>query len=73
MRHTGMQQLKLTKLDFTKHPLSKQIVKSSVLDYQPAHFVPAEPYAPPVPEPEPAKKQARRKNLYSSAIPPSEF
>lgn len=69
----GCNLLKLTKLDFTKHPLSKQIVKSSVLDYQPAHFVPAEPYAPPVPEPEPAKKQARRKNLYSSAIPPSEF
>lgn len=69
----GCNLLKLTKLDFTKHPLSKQIVKSSVLDYQPAHFVPTEPYAPPVPEPEPAKKQARRKNLYSSAIPPSEF
>ena len=69
----GCNLLKLTKLDFTKHPLSKQIVKSSVLDYQPALFVPAEPYAPPVPEPEPAKKQARRKNLYSSAIPPSEF
>lgn len=69
----GCNLLKLTKLDFTKHPLSKQIVKSSVLDYQPAHFVPAEPYAPPVPEPEPAKKEARRKNLYSSAIPPSEF
>lgn len=69
----GCNLLKLTKLDFTKHPLSKQIVKSSVLDYQPAHFVPAEPYVSPVPEPEPAKKQARRKNLYSSAIPPSEF
>lgn len=69
----GCNLLKLTKLDFTKHPLSKQIVKSSVLDYRPAHFVPAEPYAPPAPEPEPAKKQARRKNLYSSAIPPSEF
>lgn len=69
----GCNLLKLTKLDFTKHPLSKQIVKSSVLDYQPAHFVPAEPYAPPVPEPEPAKKQTYRKNLYSSAIPPSEF
>lgn len=69
----GCNLLKLTKLDFTKHPLSKQIVKSSVLDYQPTHFVPAEPYAPPAPEPEPAKKQARRKNLYSSAIPPSEF
>ena len=69
----GCNLLKLTKLDFTKHPLSKQIVKSSVLDYQPALFVPAEPYAPPTSEPEPAKKQARRKNLYSSAIPPSEF
>lgn len=69
----GCNLLKLTKLDFTKHPLSKQIVKSSVLDYQPAYFVPAEPYTPPVSETEPVKKQASRKNLYSSAIPPSEF
>lgn len=69
----GCNLLKLSKLDFTKHPLSKQIVKSSVLDYQPASFAPAEPYAPPVPEPEPVKKPTRRKNLYSSAMPPSEF
>ena len=69
----GCNLLKLTKLDFTKHPLSKQIVKSSVLDYQPASFAPAEPYAPPVPEAEPVKKPTHRKNLYSSAKPPSEF
>lgn len=69
----GCNLLKLSKLDFTKHPLSKQIVKSSVLDYQPASFAPTEPYTPPVPEPEPVKKPTRRKNLYSSAMPPSEF
>lgn len=69
----GCNLLKLSKLDFTKHPLSKQIVKSSVLDYQPASFASAEPYTPPVPEPEPVKKPTRRKNLYSSAMPPSEF
>lgn len=70
----GCNLLKLNKLDFTKHPLSNQIVKSSVLDYQPAaDCVPAEPYVPPVPETEPVKKPVRRKNLYSSAMPPSEF
>lgn len=70
----GCNLLKLNKLDFTRHPQSKQIVKSSVLDYQPASaFVSAEPYAPPVPETGPVKKPTRRKNLYSSAMPPSEF
>lgn len=70
----GCNLLKLNKLDFTKHPLSNQIVKSSVLDYQPAvDCVQAEPYVPPAPETEPVKKPVRRKNLYSSAMPPSEF
>jgi len=69
----GCNLLKLNKLDFTRHPLSKQIVKSSVLDYQPTPFAPAEPYAPPVSETETVKKPTRRKNLYSSAMPPSEF
>ena len=65
--------LKLNKLDFTKHPMAKQIVKASVYDYQPA----ADTLAPtPIQsdtEPTPPKKAARRKSLYSSAQPPSEF
>lgn len=69
----GCNMLKLNKLDFTKHPLAKQIVKSSILDYQPTGFASAELHAPPIPEMEPMKKTNRRKNLYSSAIPPSEF
>ena len=65
--------LKLNKLDFTKHPMAKQIVKASVYDYKPAAdtMIP-EPIRSDI-EPTPPKKAARRKSLYSSAQPPSEF
>lgn len=65
--------LKLNKLDFTKHPMAKQIVKASVYDYQPAAdtMIP-EPIRSDT-EPAPPKKATRRKSLYSSAQPPSEF
>lgn len=72
----GCNLLKLSKLDFTRHPLAKQIVRSSIMDYHPA-TVPASVYKAPIPEeparPEPEKKPARRKSLYSSAKPPAEF
>ena len=65
--------LKLNKLDFTKHPMAKQIVKASVYDYKPAAdaMIP-EPIWSDI-EPTPPKKAAHRKSLYSSAQPPSEF
>lgn len=74
----GCNMLKLTKLDYTKHQMAKQIVKSSVMDYHPstAYYDPMPQTEPePVPEAarEPAKKPARRKSLYSSAQPPTEF
>ncbi len=72
----GCNLLKLSKLDFTKHPMAKQIVRSSIMDYHP-ETVPASVYTTPIPEepvrPEPEKKPARRKSLYSSAKPPAEF
>ena len=65
--------LKLNKLDFTKHPMAKQIVKASVYDYKPASdtMIP-EPIRSDT-KPTPPRKAARRKSLYSSAQPPSEF
>ena len=65
--------LKLNKLDFTKHPMAKQIVKASVYDYKPtADTMIPEPIRSDI-EPTPPKKAAHRKSLYSSAQPPSEF
>lgn len=75
----GCNMLKLSKLDYTKHQMSKQIVKSSVMDYHPDIMAPASSVFT-VPEldesdrpPEPEKKPVRRKSLYSSAKPPAEF
>jgi len=53
--------------------MAKQIVKASVYDYQPAAdtMIP-EPIRSDT-EPAPPKKATRRKSLYSSAQPPSEF
>ena len=71
----GCNLLKLSKLDFTKHPMAKQIVRASIMDYCPAA---APVYTAPIPDeydrtPEPEEKPARRKSLYSSAKPPVEF
>lgn len=69
----GCNLLKLTKLDFTKHPMSKQIVRTSIMDYQPATIFTAPILSEPVPVTEPEKKPARKKSLYSSAKPPEGF
>lgn len=69
----GCNILKLNKLDYTKHPTSKKIVKTSVMDYHPATIMDPPPQVEPVANPEPEKKPARRKSLYSSAKPPTEF
>ena len=69
----GCNLLKLEKLDFTKHPMSRQIVRASIMDYQPATIFTAPILSEPVPVAEPEKKPARKKSLYSSAKPPAEF
>lgn len=73
----GCNMLKLTKLDYTKHQMSKQIVKSSVMDYHPNTAYDPMPQTEPEMAPEaarePVKKPTRRKSLYSSAQPPTEF
>ena len=69
----GCNVLKLNKLDFTKHPMSKQIEKSSVYDYTPATVF-TEPIRAEFTEAQKSeKKTTKKKNLYSSANPPTEF
>lgn len=70
----GHNVLKLKKLDYTKHPMSSQIIRSSIMDYCPADAFHQPVQTEPLPsDSEPVKKPARRKSLYSSAKPPSEF
>ena len=61
--------LRLKKLDYTRLPMSGEIVKTSLMDYAPT---PAS--APPTgkaPAEEPAPR--KRRSLYSSAKPPESF
>lgn len=69
----GHNVLKLDKLDYTKHPMSKKIVRKSIMDYNPAPPVTQSYNTGPVQEEPPKKKSSRKRNLYSSAQPPTEF
>jgi len=70
----GCNMLKLKKLDYTKHPMSKKIVKRSVYDYTPLRPMPAyqtEPVS--VPAPSAQKRPDRKTRGYGTAKPPSDF
>ena len=69
----GHNVLKLDKLDYTKHPMSKRIVRKSIMDYNPTPPVTQSRNTEPVQEESPKKKSSRKRNLYSSAQPPTEF
>lgn len=69
----GCNVLKLNKLDFTKHPMARQIVKASVYDYKPETEFTAPAPSESATEQKPEKKPTRKKSLYSSAQPPTEF
>ena len=69
----GHNVLKLDKLDYTKHPMSKRIVRKSIMDYNPAPPVTQSYNTEPAQEEPPKKKSSRKRNLYSSAQPPTEF
>ena len=76
----GCNVLKLTKLDFTKHPMSRQMRKASIFVYYPKYdyeSIPTMEQEEDVPEvideEKTAEKQERKRSLYSSAKPPSEF
>ena len=66
----GCNVLILEKLDFTKHPYSKMIRKISIYDYYP-ELPPIEEVTEIVEE-EP-KPEPKKRGLYSSAKPPSDF
>ncbi len=69
----GCNMLKLEKLDYVKHPMSKQIRKASVMDYHPVQEV----YFTPQTEPE--RKEVNqesakpKKTLYNLAKAPEDF
>ena len=76
----GCNMLRLKKLDYTLHPMSRDLRPSSILDYTPV-TLPAAPRpvcsAPPPPRPEPPdekqEKPKKGRKLYSSSKPPEEF
>lgn len=68
----GCNIIKLSKFDFTKHPMSKQIIKKSIMDYSPSSLF-SLPQTEYIPSRDEIKKTDRPRNLYSSAQPPSEF
>lgn len=68
----GCNMLRIGKVDYLRHPMSKEIRKKSIMDYQPDPvFISSMPQT----QPEPAAKEQPRKtkSLYSSAKPPTEF
>lgn len=66
----GCNVLKLDKFDYTKHPMSQQIRKTSVSEYEPIATV----FADPIPEEKPEVPKVKYKcGLYESATPPEEF
>ena len=75
----GCNVLKLRKLDYTRHPMSGEMERVSIMDYRPTLIVGASEFTPTqsvsaVPDrdkPQPARKS--KPSLYSSAKPPSEF
>lgn len=65
--------LKLNKMDYLKLRMSDEIKKVSIMDYTPAPdtISVAHPEPEPIQEPKPTGK--KRRSLYSSATPPTEF
>ena len=70
----GYNLLKLKKLDYTRHGMSREIEHISIMDYSP-NVIPVapKPYAPPPDDLVPPEKPAKRRTLYSSAKPSEEF
>ena len=62
--------LKLNKLDYTRLPMAREIVKTSIMEYRPAPPSFPEPAAA---MPEPSPPPQKRRGLYRSAKPPEDF
>lgn len=70
----GQNLLKLNKFDYTRHPMSKEMVRTSIMDYNPRfQFVPpSQTETQKIPEEKP-KKQNRSRKLSRADSPPPEF
>lgn len=70
----GQNILKLNKFDYTRHPMSKEMVPVSIMDYNPrSSFVPlTQTDFEPASEPQPRRERTGRK-LSRSDVPPVEF
>ena len=70
----GQNILKLNKFDYTRHPMSKEMVPVSIMDYNPrSSFVPpTQTDFEPTPEQQPRRERTGRK-LSRSDVPPVEF
>ena len=70
----GYNLLKLKKLDYTRHGMSREIEHISIMDYTPSPIPsPSPQYTSPPNDPVTQEKPAKRRTLYSSAKPPEEF
>ena len=75
----GQNILKLTKFDYTRHPMSKELVPVSIMNYVPAfEYRSMQPYKSPVTEPErkeePKKPpQPRKPKKENKTAPPEDF
>lgn len=69
----GCNVLKLKKLDYTFHPMARELKNCSIMDYRPVQAAApvTQPQREPAP-PNPEKKKAKA-GLYSSAKPPTDF
>lgn len=70
----GQNLLKLNKFDYTRHPMSKEMVRSSITDYNPRsqYVSPPQTEAEKSPEDKP-KRQTRSRKLSRADSPPPEF
>lgn len=70
----GQKMLKLNKFDYTRHPMSKEMVRTSIMDYSPRnHYSPLpQTETAPAPEKKP-RRESRGRKLSRADSPPPEF
>lgn len=70
----GQNLLKLKKFDYTRHPMSKEMVRTSIMDYNPRfQFVPPSQTELEKPPEDKPKRQSRGRKLSRADSPPPEF
>lgn len=70
----GQKMLKLNKFDYTRHPMSREMVRSSIMDYQPQVRYSPLPQTEPAPTPtKKPRRESRGRKLNRMDTPPGEF